>query len=141
MKKVLLPVDGSKSSDNAVKHVIDLARSGLNIEIHVLNVQMPIQSGEIHRFIPKENIEGYYREEGEKALQSARALLTQANLPYIATMQTGPVAETIAAYVKKHGRDAVIMGTRGMTSLGTLLMGSTATKIIHVLDVPVTLVK
>jgi nucleotide-binding universal stress UspA family protein len=33
------------------------------------------------------------------------------------------------------------MGTRGMTPLASLVLGSVATKVIHLSDVPVTLVK
>ena len=33
------------------------------------------------------------------------------------------------------------MGTRGMRALGNLALGSTATKVIHLAEVPVTLVK
>jgi nucleotide-binding universal stress UspA family protein len=33
------------------------------------------------------------------------------------------------------------MGTRGMTAIGGLVMGSIATKVVHAAHVPVTLVK
>jgi nucleotide-binding universal stress UspA family protein len=33
------------------------------------------------------------------------------------------------------------MGTRGMTAISTLVMGSVATKVLHLANVPVTLVK
>ena len=33
------------------------------------------------------------------------------------------------------------MGTRGMGAMGNLILGSVATKVIHLVDVPVTLVK
>ena len=37
--------------------------------------------------------------------------------------------------------DAIIMGTRGMGALGNLVMGSIATKVVHLTRLPVTLVK
>jgi nucleotide-binding universal stress UspA family protein len=33
------------------------------------------------------------------------------------------------------------MGTRGLSALGDILMGSTATKVVHLSETPVTLVK
>jgi nucleotide-binding universal stress UspA family protein len=35
----------------------------------------------------------------------------------------------------------IAMGTRGMGTIGNLLMGSVATKVVHLASVPVTLVK
>jgi nucleotide-binding universal stress UspA family protein len=37
--------------------------------------------------------------------------------------------------------DAIMMGTHGLTTLGRLLMGAVASKVIHLSDIPVTLVK
>jgi len=37
--------------------------------------------------------------------------------------------------------DAIIMGTRGMGSLANLVIGSVTTKVIHLVEVPVTLIK
>lgn len=42
---------------------------------------------------------------------------------------------------KSEGVDVIVMGTRGMGALGNLALGSTATKVVHLADVPVTLVK
>ncbi|MFN0302201.1 MAG: universal stress protein, partial [Burkholderiales bacterium] len=40
-----------------------------------------------------------------------------------------------------HHISEVVMGTRGLGSVSGLVLGSVATKIIHLVDVPVTLVK
>ncbi|MFN5167526.1 MAG: universal stress protein [Pseudomonadota bacterium] len=37
--------------------------------------------------------------------------------------------------------DGIVMGSRGMGALGNLAFGSVATKVVHLADVPVTLVK
>ncbi len=39
------------------------------------------------------------------------------------------------------GVDVIVMGTRGMGALANLALGSTATKVVHLAEVPVTLVK
>ena len=39
------------------------------------------------------------------------------------------------------GCDAIVMGTRGLGTVQTLLLGSTALKVLHLVDVPVTLIK
>ena len=53
----------------------------------------------------------------------------------------GPVAETIVAYAKRHKCDLICLGTRGMTAAANLVMGSVATKVLHLAGVPVIIVR
>jgi nucleotide-binding universal stress UspA family protein len=53
----------------------------------------------------------------------------------------GHAGETIAEYVRQQHCNAVIMGTRGLGSTRGLVLGSVATKVVHLVNVPVTLVK
>ena len=39
MKAILVAVDGSGTSDRAVRHALDLLSTGLSTELHFLNVQ------------------------------------------------------------------------------------------------------
>ena len=50
-------------------------------------------------------------------------------------------AQEIAALAASGGFNLIIMGTRGISALGNLLLGSTATQVVHLSSVPVTLVK
>jgi nucleotide-binding universal stress UspA family protein len=43
--------------------------------------------------------------------------------------------------VKDSGADAIVMGTRGLGVVGGLVLGSIASKVVHLVKVPVTLVK
>ena len=91
-------------------------------------------------------IDKFYQEEGETALQPARTRLDDADIAYTSHVEIGDVAQTIARYVRELRCDQVILGTRGLGSGGIaafsgLLRGSIATKVLHLVDVPVTLVK
>ena len=142
MKKILLPVDGSDNSLRAVQVAIDQARNASEpVQIHLLNVQLPIISGDVKMFVSPEQIKAYYHDEGIKALASARAALDAAGVTYVFHIGLGQVAETVAAYAKEQGCNQIIMGVRGLGSLTGLLFGSVATKVAHLVDVPVTLVK
>jgi nucleotide-binding universal stress UspA family protein len=137
MVKVLVPFDGSDHAKRAVNYAIDLIQQRGPFEIHLLMVQEPLGEG----FYAQEVFEKSQRPMGEKVLEGARELLDKASIPYSADVRSGPIAETIAAYAKEHQCDAVIMGTRGMGRIVNLVLGSVATKVIHLVDVPVTLVK
>ena len=142
MLRILLPVDGSETSLRAVDHL--LRNVGLlkeRPEIHLLNVQMALRQG-VTEFVSKEQIEGYHREEGMKALAAARAKLDSARLPYNHHIGVGEdPAQVIAHYVKDNKCDQLVMGTRGLGSVAGLLLGSVATKTIHLVEIPILLVR
>ena len=79
--------------------------------------------------------------EAKKLLKSACALLEKAELKYIQHAETGPIARTIVDYAKTHACDSIVMGSRGMGAFANLVLGSIANQVVHLTDIPVTLVK
>lgn len=141
MASILLPVDGSHSSERAARHLIHLIKTYTPLTVRVLNVQPPIKTGEISPMVTIEDVERSRREDGIARGESVRAMLDEAGIAFTYDVELGPVAETIAAYAKLHSVDAIIMGTRGLSPMTNLLMGSITTRVLHLADVPVTLVK
>ena len=141
MSKILVPVDGSESAQHAVEYVADLRTHGAQLQVELLNVQVPIVSGYIACFVSQAMIDNGQRAESEEALRPAKHLLDERAVPYRATMLVGQIAETIADYAEKHQCNVIVMGTRGMDLIKTLVLGSVATQVIHLAGVPVTLVK
>lgn len=141
MFKILLPVDGSESALRAVRHVIAMREMIREpIEVHLLNVQLPIVSGAVKMFISQQQLNDYYRDEGIEALKGARALLDQAGVSYHHHIGVGELAGTIVSYARDKACQQIVMGTRGRGGLAGALLGSVATKVIHLAEVPVLLV-
>ena len=146
MPCVLIPVDGSDNSMRAVDVARRQVAHGQPMTVHLLNVQSPINSRIVKKHLSQDLIDKFYQELGETALESARARLKEGDIAYTSHVEVGDVAQTIARYVRDLYCDQVIMGTRGLGSGGvgaisSLLMGSIATKVLHLVDVPVTFVK
>lgn len=142
MFKVLLPVDGSPASLRAVDHVITLTqRVGDKVEILLVNVQPPVDSWEVKRFLPEAEVQAMQESKGGDALAEARRRFDAANFPYTPTVLLGAVAETLVAHAREQNCDGIIMGTRGESTLRELLVGSVAHDVIRLADRPVTLVK
>lgn len=139
--RTLLAVDGSACSDRATRYVIALAADRPGETVHVLNVQAPADSWAVRRLMKPEEVEAMQESRGGDALASARALLDAAGVAYTPVVAIGPVAPTIARYARDHACDRIVIGTRGETALESVLMGSTATDVVHHAGVPVTLVK
>ena len=141
MRKALVPVDGSPNSDRAVQHVVDLAGYNPALEVCLLNVQPEIGEGEVRSFLKKEEVEAMQISKGGDVLVSARAILDAAKVRYEPQVLIGPVAETIARTALEQNCDGIVMGTRGLGAVAGILLGSVTTKVIHLADVPVTLIK
>ncbi|HEX6154498.1 MAG TPA: universal stress protein, partial [Burkholderiales bacterium] len=74
-------------------------------------------------------------------LEAAKKKLDAAGVSYHPHVLVGSVAEAIVKHAKDKRCDLIYIGTRGMSELGKALVGSTATKVLHISDVPVLLVK
>ena len=139
--KILLPVDGSGPSDRAVQHLISTVNGCTDREIYLINIQAPIDAPELLGHMPASEIEAMQETRGGDTLVSARALLDQAGIPYVVAVLVGPVAETIVDYARKNGCEKIVMGTRGLGALGSVLLGSVTSRLMSLTDLPVTLVK
>lgn len=67
MLKILVPVDGAATAQQAVEQVAKLYRNEANCEIHLLDVQRPIESGHTRMLVSHGDIEAYQRKEGRNA--------------------------------------------------------------------------
>ena len=142
MLKVLIPVDGSDNSSRAVGYVIEEMKLYKEPpEIHLLNVQPGIASGNVKSYISHEDLNKYYHDEGIVALAPARKLLDAAGVKYAYHISVGEVGATVAQYVKEKNIRQIVMGTRGLGAVAGMLLGSAATKVMHAVEVPVLLVK
>jgi nucleotide-binding universal stress UspA family protein len=148
MRSVLIAVDGSDNSMRAVEAACWMFadRPAAAESVHLLNVQAPNHSGVVKKYLSQDLIDKFHQEEGEAALRPACTRLDEARIAYTSHVEVGDVAQTIARCVRELHCDQVIMGTRGLGSGGVaaisgLLLGSIATKVLHLVDVPVTLVK
>ncbi len=137
--KILLPVDGSDTSARAVQFVLKQALNSKEApELHLLNVQHSLP-GTIKGVANQ--AKQYHHDEGVKALANARKLLDDAQIKYTYHIGVGEVGEVVAHFVSDLKWDQVVMGTRGMSSVANMVLGSAATQILHLVQVPVLLVK
>jgi nucleotide-binding universal stress UspA family protein len=141
--KILIAVDGSKYSLAAVDCLIghaDWYRE--NPAVELLTVHLPVpRLPRMKLVVGKNQIERYYREEGEAMQAGARKKLDAAGIGYNASILAGTVAESIVAHAKKTRCDLIYIGSHGRTAVGNMLLGSTAAKVLHISSIPVLLVR
>jgi nucleotide-binding universal stress UspA family protein len=140
--KILLPVDGSEHAMRAARHVAAMGEYLAGPPtVLLLNVQPPVASGLVRRFLSQEALDGYYRDEARAALEPVEAVLTQSGIAAESHVVVGDIAATIAEFAASHGCDQIVMGTRGLGGVKGALLGSVASEVLHLTDRPVLLVK
>lgn len=141
MLKMLLPIDGSTACNNAVSQFIELLGWYKEApEIHLLNVQFPFH-GDVSLFVDQESIKQYHLDEGLKDLNKARELLDQAGIAYQYHVVVGDAAKMIVQFATEHACDQIVIGPRGLGTVQGLLLGSIASKLIHLSPIPILLIK
>lgn len=140
MLKVLVPLDGSDHSLRVLDHLQKLNAAKGAIDVHLLNVQIPID-GHARMFVNHDQLETYHREEGLAALAAARQKLDAAGIPFTCHIAVGHVADTIVRYALERHVDKILMATHGRSGLMQVLLGSVAHDVLERSPIPVTLVK
>lgn len=140
MRKILIPCDGSSNALRAVRYAASITKGNSDIQLELLYVQDPVLL-KVHAALSAQEIERWQAEEADRILEPAKKILESEGVPYQVSRRAGPFANEIARHVHEKQCDAIIMGTRGMSPLANAMIGSIATKVIHLVDVPVTLIK
>ena len=140
--KILLPVDGSECSMRAVEHLLTHISWFREMpEIHLLHVHPPIPIGRVQAHIGKETLHDYYREESRVHLTPVQARLDAAERFHTTQIHVGQPAEVISKMAGDLCCDLIIMGVHGRGVLANMVMGSVASRVLHLASCPVLLVK
>ena len=139
--KILLAVDGSKSSEEAAKYVVRLTKElALPPSLTLLNVDAPLLQAAAAKLGAKA-VANYHSSNGEYAVTGASRILARAKLAFDTQLLVGDAAEQIAAAAATQRVDLIVMGSRGLTAFKGLLLGSVASKVLARSALPVTLVR
>ncbi len=139
--KILLPVDGSELSLEAVRFAVRLLKEGLQGSAVLANVQEPATLYELIVAHDPEVIDRVSAEAGLHTLASAQALLDAAEISYECEVAKGDPAHTIVDIAERFGCDMIVMGARGASALRSAMMGSVSNEVLHASGVPVVIVK
>ena len=141
--RIVVPVDGSAPSRRALAHAVSIARDQAGTEIILINVQNrdTLDMSEISGIMSSDFETEAAARQSAAVLRKPTRFCREAAVAFQTRAEFGPVAETIHRVVRESHADQIVMGTRGLSGLRGALLGSVATKLIHLSGVPVTLVK
>lgn len=135
--RVLLALDGSACGNRAARHVAECgAPISRPFELTLLFVDYPIGVGK-SRYWAEARHEAHMRQ----AFKAARARLGRAGVPIEEKYLVGDPGPSIAKFATRGRYDMVVMGSRGRSAVGRLLLGSVAEKVLALCRVPVLIVR
>jgi nucleotide-binding universal stress UspA family protein len=139
--EILLPFDGSGSSEQAVRLLEAYRGDRSRITPVVLNVQQPPLHFWPSELVEAKLIESLILEEAQRIAEPALSALKAAGYPAICQGRAGNVAASILEICSARGANAILMGTRGKGGFSGLLLGSVAMRVVQGSTVPVILAK
>jgi len=139
--KILVPVDGSAASLEAVRQALRMIQDGLRASLVLANVQEPATLYEMLLAHDPEVIDKVSAEAGLHLLEPARALVREAGVEHEIEVAAGDPAHTLIDILENFGCDLVVMGARGQGTLRSALLGSVSHEVLHAAPVPVLIVK
>ena len=136
-RRFFIPVDGSKNSLEACEMAVRLAEMG----------EESVILAHCHDMIP-DRIQGHSRdeleldlkEEAQRIFDVCMPIFEKAKIPVETLILFGSHGVTLAEAAEEHKCDLIIMGTKGHSNLGNLILGSVSSAVIHNSQIPVMLV-
>lgn len=138
---VLVPLDGSPLSDEALSHAL----TTFDCRVTVLNVVTPLDAGMSEGGVlePDGSRKEDARERSERLIERATERAAEAEREVATAIETGDPAEAILGYVDANDVDHVVMGGHGgdRGKLTRRLLGTVATAVVGDAPVTVTVVR
>ena len=149
-KHLVVAVDGSETSVNALKHACSVAAAG-NAKLTLVHVANPAEyvATVAPEFLQYENYEAAATEQGnailETAIKQARADLGEnakiGSHLLVISKNARDMAKSLVEYATEQKADLLVLGTHGRTGLMHLLMGSFAETVMRETRLPLLIIR
>lgn len=142
--RILVPVDGSPTSDRGLQEAVKLATlTGAQLRlIHVIDQY--IYATGMDGFALSGDLFLILRQSGEQMLKACKARVEAAGVPVDTNLiesMSGRVSDLVVAEAKNWKADLIVIGTHGRRGVGRVFMGSDAEQIVRLAASPVLLVR
>lgn len=142
-QRILVPIDGSSTSERALQEAIKLIDSQ-PVQLRLVYVVDDLQFLNAEGYVDYAELRELTRKIGERALVKSEEVARQADIT-VETSLLEANGERIARVIDNEalawGADLIVIGTHGRTGFNHLLFGSVAEGVVRGASVPVLLVR
>jgi len=127
-ERLLLPIDGSEVSMNAVRGAVELAsKLGSTVRlVYVLDASMMAVPDPETGLVDITALRESFRKVGDKALSDAEEVMRAGGVSVEKELIEGDVHDSIVEEADSWKADLIVMGTHGRRGVNRLLLGSVA---------------
>ncbi len=137
IKKILVPLDGSKNSFRGLDQAIYIARQ-CQATITGLYI-IPIYPRNIADAIMPYQIQ--FQKEAKKFMITAKTNAAKKGIVFNSKIVYGSPTSEITSFVNEKKYDLIVIGSRGQSRLKEAFLGSVAAGVVHKSKIPVLVVK
>ena len=135
--KLLLATDGSEHSIRSAKYAVELAQQfGGTIDIVYVIDEKKSKADVLHH-VDKYDL----KKERQEKIKPVLDLLVSENVEHHVHFSHGEPAPTIIELANENDFDCVIVGSRGLNNLQTMILGSVSHKVAKHVKCPVMIIK
>ncbi|MEO8856211.1 MAG: universal stress protein [Burkholderiaceae bacterium] len=143
-QKILVPIDGSATSNKGLDEAIRLAQlTGATLRlVHVVD-ELSISMGMMGYAYSAGTFDGL-RAAGADIIEAARSQVAAAGLNVETSLREnveGPLPDLVLAEARSWKADLIVLGTHGRRGFRRMVLGSSAENIVRTATIPVLLVR
>lgn len=136
-RSILVPYDFSPHADAALDLAIAVARP-VKARVHLVHVfSLPMETLSPYEIPIPEKLVEEVRAAASVRLEQALERVRAAGLEGDAEVDSGSISERIVARAVADAADLIVMGTRGLSGLQHVLLGSVAERVLRTAPCPV----
>ena len=142
-QRILVPIDGSATSNCALVEAIKLARQHA-AQVELVNVYEDILYWVDENYINYAELQETIRLNAEKLLTKAQAEVIQAGIPVEAKLleaKNNRIENVIIEEAKRWQAELIVIGTHGRSGFSRLMLGSVAEGVVRSASIPVLLIR
>ena len=139
--KILAAVDGSPYTKKMLAYLAAHDEWLGALHDYTLIHAVPSVPPRAAAVIDKDTLRTYYDDSAEKVFKPIRTFFTRQKIDARYVTKVGPAADVIVQAAKAGKFDLIILGSHGLGSLSSLVMGSVTTKVLAHCDTPALLIR
>jgi nucleotide-binding universal stress UspA family protein len=146
IKRILVPLDGSKVAEQIVPHAEELAKvmGGEVVLFQAYESFLGVMAGEAIGYVSEKEIKEVNKRREEEAkgyLRTIAGPFREKGLIVSEVVVSGDPADVILDYAESSAADIITMSTHGRSGIKRWVFGSVTDKLLHAGDIPILVVR